>query len=151
MIDITMVDELYIVKCRENWWQLRMTFNKECISTATSLDGIVTRLDDILKRYSCPEALRDAWRNTELRRMSEAEKGRQEKTYKEHGADFKEHVENSVKRLNGKSFSTQFKTKVKKKIKCNVNIPKVEAEPIVQVNKPKAILPKKKKKKLLKL
>lgn len=114
MIDNSMQNEFYIVKCREDWWQLRLTFNKECISTSKSLDKLLISLEGILKRYSTPEELHYAWRKTDFRKMSEQEKERNVKLYKEKGQEYNEYIVNTIEKLNNAIINTKLNVKRKK-------------------------------------
>lgn len=129
MVDRTIADEFYIVQTRPQWYQLRLTFNMECIATAISLEGILERLQVIAERHEDSDTLRRAWRTTDFKPPSEATETFNEKQFKEHKDDFRSEIEKVIHDMTQVNLHLNNKKKLKKKtLNVKHNAPKINVE-----------------------
>lgn len=128
MITKSLAEEFYIIQTKPEWFQLRLKFNKECISTATSLDGILNNLRTIAERYEDGDTLRRAWNGTDFKKPSEMTDDYNTKQYDIHKDDFRTEIENTIadeRKVNMKNSLVSPKKKVKM-LKPKITLPEIE-------------------------
>lgn len=138
-----MKDVFYIIKIREDLYQVRMTFNYECIATAKSLEealGVITKLTE---RYVNEDTLKMAWRSSDIRPSKPDQTAHNKKIYEDRGHEFEDDINNL--------FEAQKPKLLKKKVNTLVtkSAPKVtkkleREEPKVEEVKPKLLKVKRK-------
>lgn len=64
---LDMNEAFYIVKVREDFYQVRLVFNKECIATAFTLEEALNKIKLLAERYCSEDKLREAWRKTDMK------------------------------------------------------------------------------------
>lgn len=135
---LDMKEAFYIIKVSEQLYQVRLTFNKECISTATSLEQALERINTLVDRYNTLENLIECWNSTDLKPSKTHELARNQKIYEEQGHEYKEEVEKLFTKAKPKLLTKRNKT-----LSPKIEIPKKE-EPLEPSTTPKLIKPKKK-------
>lgn len=79
---LDMNEAFYIVKVKEDFFQVRLVFNKECISTATSLEEALRKIKSLAENYGSEDKLIEAWRKSDIKASRGATKEYNEKLYK---------------------------------------------------------------------
>lgn len=83
-----MKDVFYIIKVREDFYQVRLKFNYECIATAFSLEEALERIKVLVERYNTLDNLIMKWKASDMRPSKPDQISRNKEEYEERGHEF---------------------------------------------------------------
>lgn len=144
---LDMNEAFYIVKVKEDFFQVRLVFNKECISTANSLEEALRKIKSLAEKYISEDKLIEAWRKSDIKASRGATKEYNEKLYKA----FKDIYKDDINKV-FEAEKPKLLTKRSKLIKNNPvkEEPKPKKNIVENNNSPSNILLRPKKKILIK-